>query len=154
MDNLTPRQWKLYNLLKTNPNKWFSQKEICETIVEYPYYEKGTNHCPFITEDKLAINSSDLVDKIIVIKSNCYKIANEDEYKRERASHIRRLKVQAQQIRDMDRKYNQDGYGKLLNNILNELKPENEQWHETFVNENDTPTISTDQSENAEVSHE
>ena len=153
MDNreLTPRQWALYRLLMSNPNHWFTKKEICENITDYPFYENQTNQCPHIAEDKIAINGNMRVDKLIVIKHNCFKIATKEEYQRERASHIKRLKTQAQQIQDMDAKYQQDGYAKLFNNLLNELTDDNEQIHETFI-EKETPQ-SADQSINdSEVS--
>lgn len=111
---LTPRQWKLYNLLKTDPTRWFSPKEISDQIKEYEWHETAWDKCPTIREDKKAINSSTEVEKIIVMKNRCFKIATIEEYLEERNAHIRRLLNQVQEIKDMDYKYHRDGQGKLF----------------------------------------
>lgn len=135
MNEITPRQWQLYNLLKNNPDKWFTQKEICDAIKEYNYIDDDRNHCVAIGEDRIALNESPVVDKIITTRKHCFKIATREEYEIERNYHIRRLKSQVAQIQAMDRKFERDGQGKLFNNILEELKPTNEQYHQTFVEE-------------------
>jgi len=130
---LTPRQYRLYDLLKSDPNKWWTQEEICKNISSYYYSDDDRNHCVAIGTDRIEINESGLTDKIIVTKKHCFKIATLEEYLKERASHIARIKSQVSIVRAMDRKYEQNGQGKLFNNILEELKPENEQYHETFM---------------------
>lgn len=134
---LTTRQWQLYNLLKSNPDKWFSQKEICDAVDGYEYVERDNDRCPAIRIDKNEINANDRVDKIIVMKNYCFKIGTLEEYTEERAAHIRRLKNQVKFIKDMDAKFERNGQVKLFNNILEELKPENEQYHETFIKKNE-----------------
>ena len=67
------------------------------------------------------------------MKNYCFKIATLEEYRAERASHIARIKSQVSQVKSVDIKFERNGQGKLFNNILEELKPENEQFHETFV---------------------
>lgn len=132
---LTSRAWKLYNLLMGNPFHWWSQKEICDAIDDYHYSDDPRNHCTDIGTDRILINESPRVDKIIVTKKHMFKIATFEEYKAERNYHIRKLKSQVAQIKAMDSKFEQNGQGKLLNNILNELTDDNEQFHETFVPE-------------------
>lgn len=133
---LTSKQWKLYNLLKSEPDKWFSIKEICEKIPEYHYIDDPRNPCVDVGSDRIVINADSQVDKIIVTKKHCFKIATIDEYREERNYHIRKLKTQVSLIEAMDRKFNRNGQVKIFNNVLNELKPENEQYHETFVKDN------------------
>lgn len=130
---LNSKQWKLYNLLKSNPDHWFTQKEICDAIPEYHYIEDDRNNCAEIGQDRITINADSQVDKIIVTKKHCFKIATIEEYKQERNYHIRKLKTQVDLIEAMDRKFERNGQVKIFNNVLNELKPENEQYHETFI---------------------
>lgn len=111
---LTPRQWKLYEFLKTDTNHWFTPEEICEQIVDYKYNSKAWDKCPSIREDKKAINNSTQVEKLIVMKNRCFKIATYDEYVEERNAHIRRLISQRTEIENMDFKYNRDGQGKVI----------------------------------------
>lgn len=130
---LTTRQWKLYNLLKTQPDKWWSMKEICECIAEYHYTDDDRNPCVDIGTDRIIINADMEIDKIITVEKHCFKIATREEYAKERARHIARIKNEVAQVQAQDKKYERDGQGKLFNNILEELKPQNEQYHETFV---------------------
>lgn len=113
-NKLTPRQWKLYEFLKTDMSHWFTPEEICKQIVDYHYNEYAWDKCPTIREDKKAINNSTQIEKIIVMKNRCFKIATYEEYLEERNAHIRRLKNQVQEIKDMDFKYERDRQGKLL----------------------------------------
>lgn len=136
-DDLTPRQWALYNLLNSDTNKWWTQREICDAIPSYHWIDDDRNHCAEIGSDRRFINNSQRVDKIIVTKKHCFKIATVEEYIEDRNRHIRRLKTEVEQIKAMDFKCNRDGQVKFMNNALEELKPENEQFHETFVGEKD-----------------
>lgn len=136
-NKLTSRQWCLYNLLKAEPNKWFTQKEICEAIPDYNYQERNNDRCPNIRSDKIAINASIEVDKIVVMKNYCFKIANEEEFLEERRKHINRLKNQKCEIENMDFKYRNNGQVKLLSNkgdVIDE-KSRARNFFETFVNE-------------------
>lgn len=134
---LTPRQWALFRLLESQPDHWFTQKEICDAIPLYSYKDEITvhDHCPAIGKDKIEINANPRVDKIITMQDCCFKIATLEEYKKERATHIARLKSQKAQIEAMDYKFERHGQGKIFNNILEELKESNEQFHETFYEE-------------------
>lgn len=137
---LTTRQWELYNLLKSSPDHWFTQEEICEQIKTYSYSDDDRNHCVDIGTDQRAINENDTVDKIIITDKHCFKIANEEEYKHYRAKLVARIQSAVKQIEAWDTKYERNGQGKLFNNVLNDLKPQNEQFHETFMTE---PEIAT-----------
>lgn len=134
---LTSRQWKLYNLLKSDPNKWFTQKEIADAIPDYNYTERKNDKCSSIREDKIAINASIEVEKIIVMKNYCFKIGNEKEYREERRKHISRLKNQKREIENIDYKYQHNNQGKLISNqgaVIDE-KSKARHFFETFVEE-------------------
>lgn len=130
---LSSRQWQLYNLLKTQPYHWFTQREICDAVHEYHYIDDDRNNCVEIGSDRIIINADSQTDKIIVTKKHCFKIATLEEYRKERASHIARIKSQVAQVEAMDRKFERNGQGKIFNNVLNDLKSENEQFHQTFM---------------------
>lgn len=136
-NKLTPRQWRLYNLLKSQPNRWFTQKEIADEIEEYKYIERENDKCPTIRMDKMAINASLEVDKIVVMKNYCFKIGNEEEYREERRRHISRLKSQKKEIENIDFKYQHNGQGKLLSNQGVEIdeKSKARNFFETFIRE-------------------
>ena len=132
---MTTRQWKLYNLLKTEPDKWFSQKEIADAIEGYEYKERENDRCPTIRDDKNEINASLEVDKIIVMKNYKFKIGTKEEYLEERKKHVRRLKQQVKIIQDFDFKVNRDGHGKLISNkgeVIDE-KSKARRFFETFL---------------------
>lgn len=139
---LTSRQYFLYKYLKAcftyNPDKWVTQKEICSIISEYNYTvcpQGTTDCCTAIGQDVKAINADVTIDKLIVTKKYKFKIATRREAEEEIESHKRRLITQAVQIAHFNRKIGRNGQFKLLNELLNELKPNNEQYHETFKEE-------------------
>lgn len=134
---MTTRQWQLYNLLLTEPNRWFTQKEICEKVQGYNYVERNNDRCPMIRDDKLAINATNEVDKIIVMDRYCFKIATYEEYLQERHKHIRRLKNQVKEIENIDYKYRLNGQGKLISNRGEPIdeKSKAKRFIETFIDE-------------------
>ena len=81
---LTPRQWKLYEFLKSQ-NDWVKQEHISSSLPEYSVTEKDT---PFhdtmarinITNDIRAIKKSDIIQKIIISSPKGVKIANVEEF--------------------------------------------------------------------------
>lgn len=136
LTQLTTRQWALYNLLKSKPDKWFTEKEIADAVEGYDYNENpahSTTHCIAIYKDKNAINSDPKPDGIIVMKNHCFKYANHQEYLNERNQHIRALKKQVQFINNMDDKNDRNNQGKLLNSDLEEIKANNKSFYETYV---------------------
>lgn len=122
---MTERQEKLLNLLKSEPDKWFTQKEICESISDYTFKERNNDKCSQIRDDKVAINADKEVDSLIVMKDYKFKIGTYDEYRRERYAHVRRLKNQASEIANMDFKFRRNNQGKVFD--------ENE-FYTTFAN--------------------
>ena len=83
---LTPRQWRLLDLIKHNSlveNRKTTQKEICDTIAGYEWNndEKAHDHCPSIWADIKDINLTYQTDKVIISKNFEYWIGNEQETK-------------------------------------------------------------------------
>lgn len=123
----------MYNLLKSNPNKWWTCEEIKQAVPDIVVVDDPRNPSPELTALRIKLNAMAETDKIITTKKHKFKIANLEEYLEERARHIARIKSEVAQVEAQDKKYQQDGQVKLFNNILEELKPTNEQMHETFM---------------------
>ena len=110
MSKLTPRQWNLYNLLKTKKD-WVKQAKIQSDLPnEYPliYEDKDmpfhdTSARQSITKDIRAIKNSDVIQKIILSKSSGIKIATAEEFdnyfERKSASLKRQFKLLYKQLK-------------------------------------------------------
>ncbi len=98
---LNARQWALYNLLKNNPDKYFTQMELAYGLREFydtsfyndQFHDSPTRH--LLTKDIRAINKSEVIQKIIISNSKGVKIANREEFEKyisaEFASIFRKL---------------------------------------------------------------
>lgn len=83
---LNARQWALYNLLKNNPDKYFTQMELAYGLREYydtsfyndQFHDSATRQ--LITKDIRTINKSDVIQKIIISTPNGVKIASSEEF--------------------------------------------------------------------------
>lgn len=82
---LNTRQWTLYNFLKENANKCFTQ---CEIASIFPNLYPTAGDTPFhdtlarktMTDDIRVINNSNVIQKIIISTPRGIKIASEDEF--------------------------------------------------------------------------
>lgn len=84
--HLTPRQWRLLDLIKINSivnRRKTTQKEICDIISDYEWNDdpKVHDHCSAIWSDIKDINLSYQTDKVIISKNFEYWIGNEQETK-------------------------------------------------------------------------
>lgn len=98
---LNARQWAVYNLLKNNPDKYMTQKEIVYALSLYYdmgffpelFHDSPARHT--LTADIRTINKSDVIQKIIISNSKGVKIANREEFEKyisaEFASIFRKL---------------------------------------------------------------
>lgn len=80
--NLTPRQWDLYNFLKSQyaDGVYISKAQICEALPEhYEIKQNETRACRDIEFDVRIINSNEIIQKVIVSSQKGYKIGNEAE---------------------------------------------------------------------------
>lgn len=83
MSELTTRQWKLYEFLKSQTD-WVKQEHISSSLPDL----YGTDETPFhdtmarinITNDIRAIKKSDVIQKIVISSPKGVKIANEDDF--------------------------------------------------------------------------
>lgn len=98
---LNARQWALYNLLKNNPDRYWTQIEIAYKLREFydtSFYNDQFHDSParhMLTKDIRTINKSDVIQKVIISNSKGVKIASREEFERyisaEFASIFRRL---------------------------------------------------------------
>ena len=134
--NLTPRQWKLYELLKGNSDRWMTQQEIYNILKDdYKGVEVGVNfHDSMarinITNDIQQINQSQVIQKIILSTGNGIKIANEEEYRTYSSNKWKSLKRMISRLAWKDHKAKLDGQMKL---IFGDSMARD--YYETFVKE-------------------
>lgn len=143
MKKLTTRQFRLYDLLvavaQTNPNRWVSKQEIAGYLGKEHYTinnnELAHDLCSTMNLDRIVINNSLEVDKIILIKDNEFKVATEEEaIELEQELHNQAMKLLGRMtfIQEKRRRNNQ---GKVLSNQLKPIDESSraEKYHETFV---------------------
>jgi hypothetical protein len=146
MKKLTTRQFRLYDLLvavaKADPVRWVDKLEIADYLGNDYYTINTSKHahdvCSTMNLDRITINNSLEVDKIILIKDNTFKIATEQEaiqleeelYNQAMKLLERKSMLVAKRLRN--------NQGKVLSNQLNPIddKSRAEKFHETFVEEN------------------
>jgi hypothetical protein len=146
MEKLTTRQFRLYDLLvavaKADPVRWVDKLEIADYLGNDYYTINTSKHahdvCSTMNLDRITINNSLEVDKIILIKDNTFKIATEQEaiqleeelYNQAMKLLERKSMLVAKRLRN--------NQGKVLSNQLNPIddKSRAEKFHETFVEEN------------------
>lgn len=118
---LTPRQWRLYNILKAQASvgKWTSQFDLyCYMSAwedtRYPvvlddskFHNSRTRI--MMTEDIRAINNSAVIQKIILSSSKGVKIANEEEWKKYKESKKKSLLAQLKRYSILLQKARNDG---------------------------------------------
>ena len=108
--SLTPKQWRLYDLLKDNTHRWITQLEIQQTLKEeYPDYDGQQNFHDsgarlWITNDVQKINESDVIQKIILSSSQGIKIASAEEYRVWSQNKWKSLKQQISRLAWKDHK--------------------------------------------------
>ena len=146
MKKLNTRQFRLYDLLvavaKADPVRWVDKLEIADYLGDDYYTINTSKHahdvCSTMNLDRITINNSLEVDKIILIKDNTFKIATEQEaiqleeelYNQAMKLLERKSMLVAKRLRN--------NQGKVLSNQLNPIddKSRAEKFHETFVEEN------------------
>ena len=83
---LNARQYAVYNLLKKHPDRYLTQIEIVYGLKEYydtsfyndQFHDSKARHQ--LTNDIRAINSSDVIQKIIISTPKGIKIASSAEF--------------------------------------------------------------------------
>lgn len=118
---LTTRQWKLYDLLKDNSDKWLTQREIYERLKDYyrkeefdeaNFHDSGVRY--WQTLDIRAINQSGVIQKIILSTSQGIKIANEEEYKAYSINRWKSIKGMIKRLAWKDHKAKLNGQMRLV----------------------------------------
>ena len=141
---LTTRQWQFYNYLKEqavdNEKKWVDKAELGMMIPLYNLNYDDLSHdiCSTMNLDRLTINNSSEVDKLILIKDNRFKIATYEEAREmEQELYNQAMKLLAR-MGVIGRKINKDGQGKLLSNQIRPIDSESQArpYVETFIRGN------------------
>lgn len=118
---LTTRQWKLYELLKDNADKWLTQREIYERLKDHyrkeefdeaNFHDSGVRY--WQTLDIRRINESGVIQKIILSTSQGIKIANEDEYKAYSINRWKSIKGMIKRLAWKDHKAKLNGQMRLV----------------------------------------
>lgn len=141
---LNTRQWKFYNYLKEQAfedgDRWVSKWEISVAITDYEYNNSPYAHdeCSTMNGDRLVINNSQEVDKLILVDNNCFKVAKLDEAIEMRNDYYNQAMRLLGKMSIIANKIDRDGQGKL---ISNQNKPIDEtskarEFYETFIKEN------------------
>lgn len=98
---LNPRQWAVYNLLKNNPDRYYTQLDIVLRLQELftldftadTFHDSNARHT--LTNDIRTINKCETIQKIIISNNKGVKIANSAEFEKyinaEFASIFRKL---------------------------------------------------------------
>jgi hypothetical protein len=120
MSKLTTRTWKLYDLLKTNTERWMTQREIYEVLKgEYPIWDGVGDFHNTIARQEIAsdireLNDSDIIQKIILTNTLGVKIANEVEYKDYSIRKWKSIKGMIKRLAYKDNKAKLNGQMKLV----------------------------------------
>ena len=142
-NKLNTRQWDFYNYLKEqaleDENKWISKLEISLWVDGYDLKldVKSHDECSLMNSDRIAINSSLETDKIILIKDNCFKIANKEEAE----ELVDDLYKQAMRLLGrmslIKHKIDRDNQGKLISNQGQPIDKYSKarDFYETFIGE-------------------
>ena len=124
---MTNRQWAFYRYLKEqneiDPNRWISKEEIYwGTLglkgVDYRLNESPKVHdiCSTMNADMEAINNDEVIEKLVILNDNHFKIATELEA----LEYIEKLEERARKIsirkNRLVYKFKKHGQYKLLSN--------------------------------------
>lgn len=83
---LNPRQWAVYNLLKSTSDRYITQLDIVYKLRNWfsldftadTFHDSTARHT--LTKDIRAINNSDVIQKVVISNSRGVKIANKEEF--------------------------------------------------------------------------
>lgn len=117
---LTSRQWKLYNFIKDRGNNWTSQIEIAYALIDE--YGGGWTDDHFhssgaakdISEDVQAINSSSVIQKIVLSGNKGHKLATEEEADKFIGKRIMCAVAQLNRAKKLSRKASKDGQYRIV----------------------------------------
>lgn len=119
MSELNARQWRLYNHLKENGDKWEKQREIARSLPDLypitegqPFHDSGSRL--LMTKDIRAINKSDIIQKIIISSAQGVKIANKEEARAYIAGKFSAVFDSLERARKLERKAGLNGQTRLV----------------------------------------
>lgn len=117
---LNPRQWAVYKLLKNNPDRYMTQKEIVYAL--FPLYDMGFSNDQFhdsrarhtLTNDIRTINKSDVIQKVIISTSKGVKIASKEEFAKYINAEFAAIFRKLERTRQKARKAGLDGQMRIV----------------------------------------
>lgn len=117
MSELNARQWRLYNHLKENGDKWEKQREIARSLpdlypITEPFHDSAARQ--LMTNDIRAINKSDIIQKIIISSAQGVKLANKEEARAYISGKISAVLDSLERVRKLERKAGLDGQTRLV----------------------------------------
>jgi len=119
MSELNARQWRLYNHLKENGDKWEKQREIARSLPDLypiaegqPFHDSGSRL--LMTKDIREINKSDIIQKIIISSAQGVKLANKEEARAYIAGKFSAVLDSLERVRKLERKAGLDGQARLV----------------------------------------
>ena len=141
MSELTSRQWRFYNYLKEqavlNQNRWVGKEEIHFALLgDYKLNNHAKSHdiCAAMNSDMMAINRSEVIEKLIILKNNEFKIATEQEAREYIEKHRKQIENHAKRINKLVYKLRKNGQYELLSNSNVPMdQSQGREYVETFI---------------------
>ena len=141
---LTTRQWDLYHFLQRNDGGVFGCAVLSAMMAhDYPNDKKYTvktggvdnwhNPCPTLSTDVEAINNSPLVDRLIIVEDNTYRLATSEAEAQTMIDECeRKIIFYSNRKAIYKMKMARDGQGKTVNNADRPMNDKCEQFHNTY----------------------
>lgn len=135
--------WAFYRIIETRGKQGIGIRELAEMLefdtksIESSKYPSNTETYVAFHTMKEEINNSMEVDKIIIMERYRYRLGTEEEV-REYHDKLRRRGIDyLERASIIARKMLQHNQGKTVNNQNNPISESNEQFHETYLEEED-----------------
>lgn len=129
---LTTRQHRLADFIEASDGRRLSKREIYENVPGYEWHENASDKCPTIRTDMKAINASSERDVTIVFDHQEYYYATQEEVLDFIERKRRTIRECSREIYALKKKLARNGQGKVLNNQLNPLDKNDEEFHTTI----------------------
>lgn len=143
-NKLTPRQWRLHDLILYNSfveHRKTTQKEICEKLKDWGYEYRetsGTNHdhCSMIWDDIKELNLSYETDKVIISHNFEYWIGDKEQTQEFMDELWRKLEPRLMRYWAFLKKLERNGQGQLLSRKLDPIDDNSKarEWIESYNN--------------------
>lgn len=134
--------WAFYEFLKEKTlgnDTSVSQKDVyeylkskCFKISWSEIQNQHNDHCRALKDLVDEINFNERFDKFVYQKDYQYRLASKEEAEQILSDYDKKARIAFSRYNTMLSKAKRDGIGKLVNNAGNEMKPGNEEFHESY----------------------